>query len=76
MTTFISTVIIVIILVGFLLVSGVVKTFAGEVKIEGVKEVGLSGIEDYMNNFVKFADVRALVASGKPVAEALEVGDG
>lgn len=76
MTTFISTVIIVIILIGFLLVSGVVKTFAGEVKIEGVKEVGLSGIEDYMNNFVKFADVRASVASGKPVAEALEVGDG
>jgi len=71
---FTSTIVIVMILIGFVMVSGMVKVLTGNKvgeKIYKEGAVGVGNVETYMKNYERFVRAEGLVREGSSVDDAL-----
>lgn len=73
---FVATIVIAIILIGFVVIVGVVKTFdkvkTGE-KIYREGDVGVGDVKVYMKNYGRLVKAEGLIEKGEFVDEALEL---
>lgn len=77
MGMFVATIIIVLILIGFVLLSTVVKVAGGNKGVGVVDEdkVGLEDVDSYRDNFEKLLDMRYSLTQQNNLPNAIEEGE-